>query len=1027
MATITTDEYLDSGTVRTANETWTMNGAVLTIRTDTRYHIGSPAGMTGSLGSCSISNTLGGGILIDGRNIRELWFDSGAGVVPAIGTTITQGGASGYLLGVYSSIDSAPMAVGAAMPTTGFMKFREVTGSFVAGALTGITANATGADKTSWLEVVVEQSRVFGIPRLGYFRVRGAWYEFNDLTTGIANQVLTMPNHGGGAGNPLWPAVWVETAPSSGVFESYPALRTTEFTTTNLGTDERCKFVCTTTTNGNIIIGGNGTDAAGFLPPAGCRIRIPNVIGRQTSSANRALNLPPHATLGTRPDFTTNSSGTVDIDYLIDDWYHLFTSPNNTTIKNSATFDVHSTSNESSLSVLENYVVSTSGVSTSALVTSQNYAGATITDCKFIRGVSTGNGHCVAMSLSSNYSFTRVLSGVIAYARTVNAYAFNLSQCSNISLSNCKAINGTTSFTTSFDSTVTGHDFCDRWNGNTNSTTAITGISTLSSCKNIMIDGFTLGFNGTLTGYFNPYGPVFSSTNSEDITFRNAGTFLSPLSVASDALAPQYIFGDLGGNTNVRAQRLYFTNSRTSTYATINTSKEIKIEHVYGSVGSLQTLAVNATIRSVKATSNSTTGGASVYGSFVFDMFTPDTAGRLWFAMNEPTAQTSDYVTLSLVGANGGFTAAGDLYLPTIGDQLIMETPYFIIGHTGFDAVAPAITGSNTANLTFEYQLDTGSGYGSYQTLNSTNLSAEVIDSSVGFKMRLRITAIAAGATTLRYVRMDTTSSASAQENDLYPLDFVPITLTGLIVGSRVQIYDTTNTVELYNDVATSTSLVVEVPYVDDFTARVRIMYATDTTAKLFIEFSQLCNTSGLTRAIEYEDDEIYIANAVDGFSVAGIAINDTSLLIEAEDGTFTWADIYAYETAWLTTEEGVRDEGRFITAIDQTNYLIEGFKIKNVSSPSLPLIITGGWGRDSVTNLSITLIDTTGGTIFSNPDLVIGVSTGSGLSPEQDAKLSSIDTNSVAIKTKTDNLPDDTTTELNNIKKNTNLIPAAL
>ena len=65
--------------------------------------------------------------------------------------------------------------------------------------------------------------------------------------------------------------------------------------------------------------------------------------------------------------------------------------------------------------------------------------------------------------------------------------------------------------------------------------------------------------------------------------------------------------------------------------------------------------------------------------------------------------------------------------------------------------------------------------------------------------------------------------------------------------------------------------------------------------------------------------------------------------------------------------------------AIDGANYLFNDFKIKNVSSPEVPLTITGGWGRDAVTNETITLIDTTGGTIFSNPDLVILVETGGG------------------------------------------------
>jgi hypothetical protein len=143
MATITTNTFLDNET-RTAGEAWTMNGGVLTIRTDTRWDANAPAGMTGVLGATTVSATLGGGVLIDSRNVRWMPFDSGTGNVPAIGTNITQTGVtSSYLLGVYADYTSAPSSVGSAMPTTGYLKFREVDGAFEVGALTGIGASAT--------------------------------------------------------------------------------------------------------------------------------------------------------------------------------------------------------------------------------------------------------------------------------------------------------------------------------------------------------------------------------------------------------------------------------------------------------------------------------------------------------------------------------------------------------------------------------------------------------------------------------------------------------------------------------------------------------------------------------------------------------------------------------------------------------------------------------------------------------------------------------------------------------------------
>jgi len=182
MATITTDTYLDGGTARTAGEAWTMNGGVLTIRTDTRWHADAPAGMTGSIGATTISATLGGGVLIDATKVREVWFENGTGEVPAIGTSVIgdTSSASGYLLGVWSDLASAPSAVGSAMPATGFIKLREIDTAYEDGEelsaddLTySFTVDAVGPDKASWIEVVQRQAVANTVPRLGFFRTRG--------------------------------------------------------------------------------------------------------------------------------------------------------------------------------------------------------------------------------------------------------------------------------------------------------------------------------------------------------------------------------------------------------------------------------------------------------------------------------------------------------------------------------------------------------------------------------------------------------------------------------------------------------------------------------------------------------------------------------------------------------------------------------------------------------------------------------------------------------------------------------------
>lgn len=973
MATITSNTFLDGGVARTAGEAWTMNGGVLTVRTDTRVHANAPASMLGSIGATTISATLGGGVLIDGRNVRWMPYNSGSGNVPAIGTLVTQGGVSGYLLGVWASLTSAPTAVGAAMPATGFLKFREVTGgAYSAGALTNIGASAVSPDVVGWIEVVQDQAVANTVPRLGYFRTRGDWFYLDD-TTGAAGQVLQVPTNGGGAGTHV-PAVWIETGVGTNVYEIYPAVEATYYLAANLSTDVRSKFVQTIGT-GQIRIGRDAAvAAAGYVPPAGCRVRIPNVLGRQTSAANRALNLVPNATLATRPDFTTTSAGEIDFEYFMNDWYHLFTAPYKVRMVNCATFDIHTTSNEASPTELDNYCVGVYTGTSITLTGTNNPLGGTITDCAFPRGAAAANGHSISMTGCSGHEFDNVSSGVIAYARNTGAVVF--SQCRNMTFNDFVNYCATFSPSTCANFNITNFTYIDRLLGTTIATTSKYAIAAAISCDNIFVDGISFGSVADV----NPYAAVVNASNCTNLTFRNAGTQATPLDCHATN-SPNYIFVDSGNNDGVRFQRIYLETVRANLFTAVNTSKNFLMENIHVPVGTVQTVLNDTLLKGVRAAANSVAGAAAVYGTHWFDMFTSNTAGRIWLAFNEPTAFSADQYQAMSLGAGAGFTSAGQIVMPNLGDQIIFTMPYFVIGHTALANIAPTITGTNTGNFTFEYDIDTGSGFsGTYKTLNATNLSGETVSPTDGFKLRYRITvATANAANALTYICINTVSTLVAQTAGLYPMDLTTISLTGLVAGSRVQLYDVTNATEIYNAVVNGSSLSYSTPYVADFDCRVRVMKQSGVTAYEILEFTQLVGIDGFTRAVAQEIDVVYGLNGIDGSTVTGITIDDAALLVEIDTGVLSWADIYAYETYWLYTEQGIRDETRFIEAIDPANYILTDFKIKNVSFPTAPLTIVDGWGRDSVTGETVTLIDTTGGTIFSNPDLVIAYATSGG------------------------------------------------
>jgi len=893
MATITVNTFLDDGTARTSGETWTMNGGILTIRTDTRWHVGSPAAMTGTLGAMTVSATLGGGVLVDSRSVRWMPYNTGAGVVPAIGTTITQGGVSGYLLGVWASYTAAPSAVGGAMPASGYLKFREVTGgAFVVGALAGISANATAADRQGWIEVVQRTTLANTIPRLGSFVTRGGWFELDQVTSGAPNDIIQVPTNGGGASTHV-PAVWIETGVGTGVYECYPALAV-GYLAANLSTDIRSKFV-QSIGSGQVRIGFDGTSNAGFVPPAGCRIRIPSNIGRQAISGTDAVNGVPHVTLTSRPDFVTTAAGVIDFEYFINDWYHLFVNAYSVRIRQCATFDSHSLQNAASAMDLYDYHIGNYNGTSIAFILANCFLGGTIEKCKFYRRFAVANGHACTLTTCNDLIFNECEFGVTDYARSTGRTILGV-QLINCEFNDCSQTNGYLQFSASLDLRMYDFDHTDRFVGVTNATTGLYAVTVVTGSSNILVDGLTFGKGGAISGV-NPYLAPFYVAGSSNVVYRNAGTRAAPLSVQA-GFAPQYIFQDANANNNIKVQRCYLQATRTGLYLGVNTSKGITLESLSGTNGSLLTISLDTLVKGVRATAPSTATSASTYGSHTFDMFISNTEGRIWWAMNEPTAFSNSFVTLTLAGSVGGFTSGNQVSMPTVGDQLIIESPYYILGHTGFINIAPTLTGTNTGNFSYEYDLDIndGAGFtGTYKTLNGANLSAETISPSDGVKLRLRVTcATAATTNALTYVRINTTSTAVAQDN-LYPLDTSAQTyvLTGLAVGTEVVVFNSSN-VELDREVIAGTT------YTYNYTWDSDTGNTTNNYVLIWKDDKQPIKLTGLTFAaanqstpISQVDDLVY-----DGAAVDNVTINYGSKLI-IMDAASTVLDVQAVYSTW--------------------------------------------------------------------------------------------------------------------------------
>ena len=701
------------------------SGARLTINSDVRW--GQQAAVIGNI---TISTATGGECLIDGSTVWWIAFDGGTSTVPAIGDTITgaTSGATGECIGVFTGYAVAPSAGGGAMPATGFIKLRSKTGIFqdnenlqVSGVTKAVVNSATGG-KRGWLHIVGEEAQTITVGRLGTLTIDGDWFELDDTCSGARNQTIQLPV------SDQYPGVWIETGSGTGIYEFYPnagaQMTTTNFPATT--TDDRGKFVFISAT-GLLRIGSTTTPAnAAFLPSSGAKIRIPNVIISSSTSANWAANLVS-ATLATRWDLTTTSAGAIDINGVCGAGFNITASQAySLSITNTAFLDQLSFTEIATEVILSNCHV---GLPATNIVTVGSpismttcFAGGIITDCKFIRQTMATASNIVGVFTDlDGFDFTNTAC-IISNVKAANTpIAWGLTRVANSTFTNCLAGDGRFLVTTCQNLTFTNTKYYDRLGTTTTATNPVSALDLTTGCTDILIDGFA---NFDSQANVHPYTAIVSITNNcQRVKVRNIGTAASPYDCGS-ANAVGVLVQANGLNSDVKVQRVYTTNTRTSIFGTmVNSDNKITAECVWGDAADSQALTANNMICKGCRFTNSVTGQTAVYGTHWTDCWTSTTAGRLVLQMNEKTALEPSASSYSVIAGTPKFTSTGNLYMGTANDEIVFEMPYYAKGITSFapaTVTQPTFTGTNPNNHDLYYQIDknNGSGYnGSWRNL----------------------------------------------------------------------------------------------------------------------------------------------------------------------------------------------------------------------------------------------------------------------------------------------------------------------
>lgn len=523
--TITAAQNIDELASKAGGDTYNINGGTLTIDQDSRGGLNGTT--SASIGVMALSATLGGTVEIDARNVRLIPYNSGTGNVPAWNTSITIGGASGKLIGVYSALNVASTATGAAMPVSGWIKVKQWNGvAYSAGALSGIGASATGADVAGWIEVVADEALNISVNRLNLFRVRGAWFELG-TTDGNRATTYQIPSNGvlqyhGG--------VWVETGTSTDVYEFYPCAGTATALAATIATDAVRGKYCWITSAGVLRFGHDGTNSTGgYIPPSGRRVRIPNVFLVNCTTAARTANVLPNATLATRPEFATTGGGALDINYASCSWYLNVSQAYSFNMTNTAVCTAIVASEIASYMTWSNVGVGQEAANTQiGLTMSLCFAGGSFTDVTITRAAQAATGTYVAsMSDLDGFTFTNCKFRSLTKAGNATSGSITATRVNNTEFVGTVLGGGRMLGTTCTNCNFTTTTYYDHPATTTGTAIPMYAFDIASRCNGMKFDG--LDFGGlTLC---QPYSGILNigAAGCTNIKLRNLGTYEAPL------------------------------------------------------------------------------------------------------------------------------------------------------------------------------------------------------------------------------------------------------------------------------------------------------------------------------------------------------------------------------------------------------------------------------------------------------------------------------------------------------------------
>lgn len=768
-------------------ESITINGGSVTFNADVRWNQQAAV-----FGNITISTTLGGSMTVDATQVWQIPFSASTGNVPtqnALGSNGVTGGtsgATGELTRVWATGSLTPSAAGGAMPATGYIKLRSKSGTFQSGETItlpgGATVTASSAGVRSWIHVVGAQSTSFSSGRLGAFSTTGDWFELG-TTNGSNNQTFQYPVAD------MCPAVWVETAQNSGVYEIWLNAADRWANGTMSTADKRGMFFGQNATTGVITFAATGGTVAGLLPATNCKVRIPNILCSNSSSTDWNANTIPFAS--SRFNFPQSTSCEFNINNISCNW-NLVIYPHQITVQNSGCGDVLRVESIKGTVIFNNVGVGLVTSNGPDPVLINDCAGnVTVTDLRCVRRQSQSSSNAFSITLaSSTTTLTRVRADSFGQV-TTNIHqgrAFRVQQNAKVTMTDCVAVGAEGVFgNVNNNTTIVNFAHTARMVGLTTSNDLVNGLN-INNSANLYVDGY--GPFDSISGA-HPYSSLFNIATCNGVEIRNVASAASPYNLApTGSTACQQIIGG-STNTNIRLFRVYCTNpAGFSSLSAGNSSRNVKFQNVWANTTTPQTLTTHDAVWQGTRFAFSGITVASCVGSHWLDTFTSTTAGIIAILCNEPTLASASQCTATFA-SNSGWTGSNTVSMKSLTDVVEWTMPYYCLGITGFANSAPTIVGTNTANhtFTFQYDLNDGNGFnGTYLALTGANLSAITVNPNNGVKLKVKAVVNTANTGNILTNIQIATVTNSTDQTIQYLLPGSFLTVTNLVSNSRIKV-----------------------------------------------------------------------------------------------------------------------------------------------------------------------------------------------------------------------------------------------